>query len=115
MDQGDLERMLQKYNNPFSRISPDVAADFRQLLEHLRAQNRLILAHRKAEETHRAEMQGAQQTMMALTKAIGGRIEIPFALIDTLNPQDALWVEDAETPFGTMKRFEYRPHPPTMH
>lgn len=54
------------------------------------------------------ELQGAKKTMLAITQTCGS-IELPFALIDMITPQDRMAVEDIEREGKLYKRFSYRP------
>ena len=107
MDGKQFERILLKYNNPRQRIGiPDhVRQDIKLLIEHANGQ------HRMANKLG-AELRGAMQTMLAITKAVGGIVEVPFALIDSLKDADSLLVSDSKAPTGEMyKRFSFKAAP----
>lgn len=94
--------LIRKYASP--GVPLDVRTDIGALVAYARAM---------AEENERLkqELRGATQTMLAITKTCGV-VELPFALIDTLNEKDKLKATDVNGPHGAMKRFEYIPYRP---
>lgn len=60
----------------------------------------------------RDELDGAKQTMIALCRALGagGMVEIPLALVETIDARDRLVVADVHRPSGVAKQFSVAPH-----
>ena len=112
MTMQDYQRLVVTYKSPFTAIDPAVRADIDLLLETVLAQASATTKMKAIIEEKDRQLAGSRVTMTALTRALGGTIEIPFALIDDLHPQDRLLISDVETPHGPMKRFAFRAFDP---
>lgn len=94
----DWNAILKKYSHP--SIPHAIRKDIGALVGYARTmhQHNNVLAE---------ELTGAKQTMLALCRAVG-TIEIPFVLIDTLDPRDQIKVEDVKRgEMGLFKQFSY--------
>jgi response regulator RpfG family c-di-GMP phosphodiesterase len=123
LTQADFERIRTWVRSPFTKLRPDVRADVELLVGHIIAQA-LHLQHQeqrieqqqqtleRQRQHYQQEMRGATQTLQALTRALGGSIEIPDALVAALDPRDRLHITDVQTAHGDVKRFSYLPYMP---
>jgi hypothetical protein len=101
----DWPALIKKYSD--HRIPKDVRDDVGRIVAYARRllQDNIDMAN---------ELKAAKQTMIVLLRAAGngtagGSLEIPFALIDLLDPRDAMKVEDVQSAYGQRKKFTYVP------
>lgn len=99
------QELLKRYQHAPPHIRSDIA-NIVAYAKEMHAQNLQM----------REELHGAMQTMLALCRAAGGSIEIPVALVDSLDARDSLHVVDIDRPlWGRAKQFSYVPYQPTKN